>query len=187
MPHWQPKTAKQGGRLRNRHLRDRNESDVRLTVRTPEGEQTLIGSHLLVAVGRTPNTERLNLRAAGVETNTQGFIKVNDRLETNVPGVYAIGDVNGGPQFTHISYDDFRIIRANLIEGGDATTKDRLVPYTVFIDPQLGRVGLTETEARKRERRFIVPVPTVASRAERIVSALETLARLGRPARVQPV
>jgi len=67
-----------------------------------------------------------------------------------VPGVYAIGDVNGGPQFTHISYDDFRIIRANLIEGGDATTKDRLVPYTVFIDPQLGRVGLTETEARKR-------------------------------------
>ena len=129
---------------------DRNESDVRLTVRTPEGEQTLIGSHLLVAVGRTPNTERLNLRAAGVETNTQGFIKVNDRLETNVPGVYAIGDVNGGPQFTHISYDDFRIIRANLIEGGDATTKDRLVPYTVFIDPQLGRVGLTETEARKR-------------------------------------
>jgi pyruvate/2-oxoglutarate dehydrogenase complex dihydrolipoamide dehydrogenase (E3) component len=129
---------------------DRNQSDIRLTVRTPEGEQTLTGSHLLVGVGRTPNTERLNLRAAGVETDERGFIKVNDRLETNVPGVYAMGDVNGGPQFTHISYDDFRIIRANLIEGGDATTRNRLVPYTVFIDPQLGRVGLTETEARKR-------------------------------------
>jgi pyruvate/2-oxoglutarate dehydrogenase complex dihydrolipoamide dehydrogenase (E3) component len=129
---------------------DRNESDIRLTVRTPEGEQTLTGSHLLVGVGRTPNTERLNLPAAGVETDKRGFITVNERLETNVPGVYAIGDVNGGPQFTHISYDDFRIIRANLIEGGDATTRNRLVPYTVFIDPQLGRVGLTETEARKR-------------------------------------
>jgi pyruvate/2-oxoglutarate dehydrogenase complex dihydrolipoamide dehydrogenase (E3) component len=77
-------------------------------------------------------------------------VKVNDRLETNVPGVYAIGDVKGGPQFTHISYDDFRIIRANVIEGGNASIDDRLVPYTVFIDPQLGRVGLTETEARAR-------------------------------------
>ena len=92
-------------------------------MRTPEGEQTLTGSHLLVGVGRTPNTERLNLQAAGVETNERGFIKVNDRLETNVPGIYALGDVNGGPQFTHISYDDFRIIRTNLIEGGDATTR----------------------------------------------------------------
>jgi pyruvate/2-oxoglutarate dehydrogenase complex dihydrolipoamide dehydrogenase (E3) component len=90
----------------------------------------------------------LNLSAAGIETDKHGSVKVNDRLETNVPGVYAIGDVKGGPQFTHISYDDFRIIRANLIEGGDATTRDRLVPYTVFMDPQLGRVGLTETEAR---------------------------------------
>ena len=123
---------------------------IRLTARTPQGEQTLTGSHLLVAVGRTPNTERLNPQAAGVETDQRGFIKVNPRLETNVPGIYALGDVNGGPQFTHISYDDFRIIRSNLIEGGDATTSDRLVPYTVFMDPQLGRVGLTETEARKR-------------------------------------
>jgi pyruvate/2-oxoglutarate dehydrogenase complex dihydrolipoamide dehydrogenase (E3) component len=128
----------------------RNESVISLTARTPEGEQTLTASHLLVGVGRTPNTERLNLQSAGVETNERGSIKVDDRLETNVPGIYAMGDVNGGPQFTHISYDDFRIVRANLIEGGDATTKDRLVPYTVFIDPQLGRVGLTETEARKR-------------------------------------
>jgi pyruvate/2-oxoglutarate dehydrogenase complex dihydrolipoamide dehydrogenase (E3) component len=123
---------------------------IRLTARTPHGEQTLTGSHLLVAVGRTPNTERLNPQAAGVETDQRGFIKVNARLETNVTGVYGLGDVNGGPQFTHISFDDFRIIRANLIEGGDATASDRLVPYTVFMDPQLGRVGLTETEAHKR-------------------------------------
>jgi pyruvate/2-oxoglutarate dehydrogenase complex dihydrolipoamide dehydrogenase (E3) component len=123
---------------------------IRLTARTPQGEQTLTGSHLLVGVGRTPNTERLNAQTAGVETDQRGFIKVNERLETNVPGVYALGDVNGGPQFTHISYDDFRIIRTNLIEGGDATASDRLVPYTVFMDPQLGRVGLTETGARKR-------------------------------------
>lgn len=128
----------------------RAEGLISLTVRTPEGEQTLTGSHLLVAVGRTPNTERLNLHAAGAETNDRGFVKVNDRLETNVPGIYALGDVNGGPQFTHISYEDFRIIRTNLIESGDATTSDRLVPYTVFMDPQLGRVGLTETEANAR-------------------------------------
>jgi dihydrolipoamide dehydrogenase len=123
---------------------------IGVTVRTPEGEQNLTGSHLLVAVGRTPNTDRLNLRAAGVETDKRGYVKVNDRLETNVPGVYALGDVNGGPQFTHISYDDFRIIRTNLIEGGAATTSGRLVPYTVFMDPQLGRIELTETEARAR-------------------------------------
>jgi dihydrolipoamide dehydrogenase len=121
-----------------------------LTVRTADGEQTLTGSHLLVATGRTPNTEDLNLAAAGIETDKHGFIRVNDRLETNVPGVYAIGDVKGGPQFTHISYDDYRIMRTNLIEGGDATVKDRMVPYTVFIDPQLGRVGLTEADARAR-------------------------------------
>lgn len=123
---------------------------IRLTARTAQSEQTLTGSHLLVAVGRAPNTERLNLEAAGVETNDRGFVKVNARLETNAPGVYALGDVNGGPQFTHISYDDFRIIRSNLIESGNATTSDRLVPYTVFMDPQLGRVGLTETEANAR-------------------------------------
>jgi pyruvate/2-oxoglutarate dehydrogenase complex dihydrolipoamide dehydrogenase (E3) component len=123
---------------------------TRLTVRTADGEQTLIGSHFLVATGRTPNTEDLNLTAAGIETDKHGFIKVNDRLETNVSGVYAIGDVKGGPQFTHISYDDYRIIRTNLIEGGDATLRDRMVPYTVFIDPQLGRIGLTEAEARAR-------------------------------------
>jgi pyruvate/2-oxoglutarate dehydrogenase complex dihydrolipoamide dehydrogenase (E3) component len=124
--------------------------EIQLTVRTPEGERKLTGSHLLVAAGRPPNTDTLNLEAAGLETDKRGFVGVNERLETNVPGVYAMGDVKGGPTFTHISYDDFRIIRTNLLEGGDASTADRLVPYTVFIDPQLGRIGLSEQEARKQ-------------------------------------
>ena len=127
-----------------------------LTVRTPEGESTLSGSHLLVAAGRPPNTDKLNLDAAGVETDKRGFIKVNDRLETNLEGVYALGDVKGGPAFTHISYDDFRIIRTNLLEGGNATITGRKVPYTVFIDPQLGRAGLSEQEAREQGLNFRV-------------------------------
>lgn len=123
---------------------------IELTVRTSERERTVVGTHLLVAVGRKPNTEDLNLSAAGIETDKQGNVAVNSKLETNVPGVYALGDVKGGPQFTHISYDDFRIIRANLLEHGNATTEGRLVPYTVFIDPQLGRIGLSETEAQEQ-------------------------------------
>jgi pyruvate/2-oxoglutarate dehydrogenase complex dihydrolipoamide dehydrogenase (E3) component len=123
---------------------------IRLTVKTSEGERTLVGSHLLAAAGRVPNTDALNLAAAGVEADKNGFIKANERLETNVPGVYALGDVKGGPQFTHISYDDYRIIRTNLIEGGEATINGRFVPYTVFIDPQLGRVGLSESEAQAK-------------------------------------
>ncbi len=129
---------------------------VSLTIKTAGGERTLSGSHLLVAGGRTPNTDKLNLASAGVQTDKGGFITVNDKLETNVPGIYGLGDVKGGPAFTHISYDDFRIIRTNLIENGNATTKDRILPYTVFIDPQLGRVGLNETEAREQGRNFVV-------------------------------
>lgn len=125
---------------------------VRLTVVAPDGERQLEGSHLLVAIGRTPNSDSLQLDQSGVETDVRGFIRVDERLATNVPGIYAIGDVNGGPAFTHVSYDDYRILRENLIEGGDATTAGRLIPYTVFTDPQLGRVGLTEAEARKLGR-----------------------------------
>jgi pyruvate/2-oxoglutarate dehydrogenase complex dihydrolipoamide dehydrogenase (E3) component len=127
-----------------------NNSSISLTVRTNGKETILEGSHLLVAVGRRPNTDRLNLQSTGIETDEEGFIKVNERLETNVAGIYALGDVKGGPAFTHISYDDFRILRTNLLEGGRATTKGRLVPYTVFVDPQLGRIGITETEARNQ-------------------------------------
>ena len=129
---------------------------VRLTVSGPAGERTLSGSHLLVAAGRVSNTEALKLSAAGITTDTRGNIPVNDRLETNVPGIYALGDVKGGPAFTHISYDDFRIIKTNLLDGGTATTTGRLVPYTVYIDPQLGRVGMTEAEARAQGRRIRV-------------------------------
>jgi pyruvate/2-oxoglutarate dehydrogenase complex dihydrolipoamide dehydrogenase (E3) component len=129
---------------------------IALTVRTLEGERTLTGSHLLAAAGRAPNTEALNLAAAGVETDARGFIKVNDRLETTAPGVFAIGDIKGGPAFTHISYDDYRILRTNLLQGGSATTRDRQVPYTVFIDPQLGRIGLSEQDARAQGRRIRV-------------------------------
>ena len=129
---------------------------IELTVETPEGERTLSGSHLLVAAGRPPNSDLLDLEAAGVETDKRGFIRVNERLETNVPGVWALGDVKGGPAFTHISYDDFRIVRTNLLDGGDASIADRPVPYTVFIDPQLGRAGLSEEEAREQGRNIHV-------------------------------
>jgi len=125
---------------------------VSLGVKTPQGDRTLTGSHILVATGRTPNTDKLNLPAAGIKTDAEGYIGVNERLETNVPGVFAVGDVKGGPAFTHISYDDYRILKANLLEHGSASIRDRLVPYTVFIDPQLGRIGLTEKEARAQKR-----------------------------------
>jgi pyruvate/2-oxoglutarate dehydrogenase complex dihydrolipoamide dehydrogenase (E3) component len=122
------------------------------------GDKTLTieGSDLLLGAGRVPNTGALKPVAGGIETDERGFIRANERLETTAPGVYAIGDVKGGPQFTHISYDDYRILKTNLIDGGDRTTRDRMVPYTVFMDPQLGRVGMTETEARKSGRKIRV-------------------------------
>jgi pyruvate/2-oxoglutarate dehydrogenase complex dihydrolipoamide dehydrogenase (E3) component len=131
-------------------------AQIQLTVRAGKEESALQGSHLLVATGRRPNTDTLNVRAAGIDIDDRGFIKVNGKLETNVEGVYALGDIKGGPAFTHISYDDFRILRTNLIEKGSATTENRLVPYTVFSDPQLGRVGITESEARARNKKFRV-------------------------------
>jgi pyruvate/2-oxoglutarate dehydrogenase complex dihydrolipoamide dehydrogenase (E3) component len=134
---------------------------VVLQLRGPSGGRTVAGSHLLVAAGRVPNSGALNLSAAGVHIDARGRIPVNDRLETNVAGIYALGDINGGPAFTHISYDDYRIIRDNLLHGGQSTTRNRLVPYTVYIDPQLGRVGLTEQEARAHGRKIrIAKIPT---------------------------
>jgi pyruvate/2-oxoglutarate dehydrogenase complex dihydrolipoamide dehydrogenase (E3) component len=133
-----------------------DDGKILLTVDTPEGERTLEGTHLLVAAGRPPNTETLNLEVAGVETDRRGQIEVNDRLETSAEGVWALGDVKGGPAFTHISYDDFRILRTNLLEGGSATIADRLVPYTMFMDPQLGRIGMSEQEARDQGRDVLI-------------------------------
>ncbi len=130
----------------------------------------LEGSHLLVATGRRPNCDDLGLDAAEVETDGHGFIRVNSRLETNVPGIWALGDINGGPAFTHISYNDFQIIYANLIEGKSLSTDNRQVPYCVFTDPQLGRVGLTEKEARATGRQLKIgkiPMSWVARAIER--------------------
>jgi len=135
--------------LESRALKvSRDGTNIGLQTETKQGVPTLTGSHLLVATGRTPNTDSLNITAAGIETDAQGYIKTNAQLETNVSGVYALGDIKGGPAFTHISYDDYRVIRSNLLEGGHASIAGRLIPYTVFIDPQLGRVGLTEAEAQ---------------------------------------
>jgi pyruvate/2-oxoglutarate dehydrogenase complex dihydrolipoamide dehydrogenase (E3) component len=128
----------------------RTDNETILQIQVGDREITLQGSHLLVAVGRAPNTESLNLAAASVATDTRGFIQVNDRLETNIPGIWALGDINGGPQYTHISLDDYRIIKANLIDGGNRSTRDRLVPSCLFIDPELAHVGLTETEAQQQ-------------------------------------
>jgi pyruvate/2-oxoglutarate dehydrogenase complex dihydrolipoamide dehydrogenase (E3) component len=124
----------------------------------------------LVATGRTPNTEALNLAAAGVELTDHGIIKVNGRLETSAAGIYALGEVAGSPAFTHISYDDFRVLRANLIEGGNRSTEGRMVPYTVFTDPQLGRIGLTEHEARAEGRNVRVAIMPMTG----VARALET-------------
>jgi len=134
----------------------RDGSNITLSVKTKDGVRQIEGSHLLVATGRVPNTDSLNAPAAGIATDKRGFIVSNEKLETNVPGIYPLGDIKEGPQFTHISYDDFRIIRSNVIEGRNVTIKDRIVPYTLFIDPQLGRVGITELEAREQGRKVRV-------------------------------
>lgn len=120
------------------------------------GEKELQVSELLIAAGRTPNADHLDLSAAGVDVDKRGFIPVNERLETNVEGIWALGDVTGGPAFTHISYDDYRIVEANVLRGESRTTTGRLVPYTVFMDPELGRVGLTEREAKERGIEHVV-------------------------------
>jgi pyruvate/2-oxoglutarate dehydrogenase complex dihydrolipoamide dehydrogenase (E3) component len=145
----------------------RSQTGIQLNVASAGSSLTMEGSHLLVATGRVPNFEALNLPAAGIEIDAHGFIKVNPKLETNVPDIYALGDIKGGPQFTHISYDDFRIIRTNLLKNGNASTEGRMVPYCVFIDPELGRIGITEAEAsaRKKEVRVAKMPMTGVARA----------------------
>jgi pyruvate/2-oxoglutarate dehydrogenase complex dihydrolipoamide dehydrogenase (E3) component len=147
----------------------RSNGTVSLKVVAAGETQTIEGSDLLLAAGRVPNTGALKPAAGGIELDEHGFIRTNQRLETSAPGVYAIGDVKGGPQFTHISYDDYRILKANLLDGGNRTVGDRMVPYTVFMDPQLGRVGMTESEARQSGRKIRVarmPMNSVARALE---------------------
>jgi pyruvate/2-oxoglutarate dehydrogenase complex dihydrolipoamide dehydrogenase (E3) component len=143
---------------------------VRLTIRTEDGDRQIDGSHLLSATGRVANTGALTLAAAGVRLDDRGFIAVDEYLETSAPGVYAMGDVKGGPAFTHVSYDDYRVLHANLVQHEKASTRDRIVPYTVFIDPQLGRAGLTEREARAQGRAIrVAKLPM-----NNVIRALET-------------
>ena len=129
---------------------ERSGNATKLQLQVAEREMELQGSHLLVAIGRTPNSDTLNLASAGVATDARGFIRVNDCLETNVPNIWALGDINGGPQYTHVALDDYRIVKANLIDGGNRSTQGRLVPSCLFIDPELAHVGLTETEAQQQ-------------------------------------
>jgi len=142
---------------------------IRLTGSLKGQPRTLEGTHLLVATGREPNIKKLNLAAAGVAIDEHGYIRVNDKLETSVPGIYAVGDVNGGPAFTHVSYDDYRILKANLLGGGKLTTTGRLVPWCLFIDPQFGRIGLSENEAKAQGRTVRIakmPMTSVARAVE---------------------
>jgi pyruvate/2-oxoglutarate dehydrogenase complex dihydrolipoamide dehydrogenase (E3) component len=127
----------------------RSGEGVSLTVRTSDGEQKVDGSDILVAAGRIPNTAGIGLENAGVTLDSRGYIRVNERLETNVSGIWALGECAGSPQFTHVSEDDFRIVRDNLA-GGNRSTRDRLVPYCMFTDPPLAHVGLSETEAARQ-------------------------------------
>ena len=123
---------------------------VRLRVKTQGGERTIEGSDILVAAGRTPNTRGIGLEQSGIELDARGFVKVDDRLQTSAPGVWAVGECAGSPQFTHVAFDDFRVVRDNLA-GKRRSTQDRLVPYCAFIDPELARVGLDETTAEQRQ------------------------------------
>ena len=134
---------------RPRRISGKSGNAVQVVIEQNGAEKTFAGTHILVAVGRTPNTEGLGLELAGVEVTDRGFIKVNERLQTTAPGVWAIGEVAGSPLFTHISIDDFLVVHANLT-GGHRTTTGRQVPYCLFTDPELARVGLSEREARAK-------------------------------------
>ena len=131
-------------------------SGIAVQVSCDEGPEEVLGSHLLVAVGRLPNTDDLGLENAGVTTNKFGYIEVDDQLRTNVPGIWAIGDVNGRGAFTHTSYNDYEIVAANLFDNDPRKVSDRLLCYGLFIDPPLGRIGMTEREVRASGRRALI-------------------------------
>ena len=155
--------------VETKHVENRRGA-IGLTLESGGRGETLQGSHLLVATGRKPNTEDLGLETAGVLTGSRGYIKVNGRLETNVPGIWALGDVKGGPAFTHISYNDYQIAYANIVDGKNLSIENRYLPYALFTDPQLGRVGITESDARASGRKFKMgtfPMSSVARAIER--------------------
>lgn len=131
-------------------------NDVVLRIVKDGTRAVITGSHILIAAGRIPNTDILRPEVAGIAVDEHGYIKVNDKLQTNIDGIYAIGDVKGGMAFTHVSYNDYRIVYCNLIDKTDLSTKDRLIPYCMFTDPELGRIGITEAEARKKNMNIAV-------------------------------
>jgi pyruvate/2-oxoglutarate dehydrogenase complex dihydrolipoamide dehydrogenase (E3) component len=144
--------------------------DIRVMCTAGGLAQEVIGSHLLAAVGRRPNTDDLGLQAAGIHTDARGFIAVDDQLQTNVEGVWALGDVNGRGAFTHTSYNDFEIVAANLLRGGNRSVKDRIPAYALFIDPPLGRAGMSEAQVRATGRPALVgsmPMSRVGRAKER--------------------
>jgi len=133
-----------------------HERGAAVNIECPQGEPTVVGSHVLLAVGRRPNTDDLGLERAGVATDARGFVTVDDKLATNVPGIWALGDCNGRGAFTHTSYNDYQIVAANLLDGADRRVSERILAYALYIDPPLGRVGMTETEARAAGRPLLV-------------------------------
>jgi len=149
---------------------EKRDGQITITLAKGDQTQTVTGTHVLCATGRRPNTGDLGLEKAGVALDSHGYIKVNGRMETGVPGVWALGDVKGGPAFTHISYNDYQILWANIIEGKNLSTENRYVPYSLFTDPQLGRVGVTEKEARASGRKLKIgsfPMAYVSRAIER--------------------
>ena len=133
-----------------------HDAGVAVSVDCSAGEPVVVGSHVLLAVGRRPNTDDLGLDLAGIETDAKGHVIVDDFLQTNVPGIWALGDCNGRGAFTHTAYNDFEIVAANLLDGDDRTLSQRLVGYALYIDPPLGRVGMTQAQAEKSGRPILV-------------------------------
>lgn len=155
-------------------IEEKKKGEISLKLKTDDKNKTIKASHVLIAVGRTPQTEFLGLENAGVHTDKKGNIQVNEKLETNVAGIYALGDVKGGPAFTHIAYNDFTIVYRNLIEETDFSTSDRPIPYCMFTDPQLGRIGISEAEAKEQKLNFkVAKIPM--SQVARGIETGETL------------
>jgi pyruvate/2-oxoglutarate dehydrogenase complex dihydrolipoamide dehydrogenase (E3) component len=149
---------------------EKKQGEVVVTIVTGQRMEAVAGTHILAATGRRPNTDDLGLDKAGVPVDSRGYVKVNGRLETGVPGIWALGDVKGGPAFTHISYNDYQIAYANIVDGKNLTIENRYLPYSLFTDPQLGRVGMTEKEARASRRKLKIgtfPMAYVARAIER--------------------
>jgi pyruvate/2-oxoglutarate dehydrogenase complex dihydrolipoamide dehydrogenase (E3) component len=146
------------------------DGSIAVQVDCKKGEPVIQASHVLLAVGRTPNTDSLNLSAAGIQTDEKGYIQVNDKLETNIPGIFALGDCNGLGAFTHTAYNDFEIVSANLFEKGNRKVSDRILTYGLFVDPPLGRAGMTLREAKEKKLNILVgkrPMDRIARAKEK--------------------